>query len=201
MSDITYHLRQIPSSPPTAADVQKYRAFRLLSLKTDPSAFSSTYERESEFTDKQWFDRLNLKTKVTIVAAFEGEDDEEWGGMITVLSPEFVDLTDYIPSKLRETRGVESVYVIVGMWVHPEHRRQGVGGRLIEQAFHWVRDRDGDSDKETETLLLEVERSNEDAARLYRRMRFEEVARAGSSSGEDSLFMYLDVNRSNKVKI
>lgn len=39
-------------------DWEKYRAFRLLALSTDPSAFSSTHSREVAMTDDQWKDRL-----------------------------------------------------------------------------------------------------------------------------------------------
>ncbi|KAG7088057.1 hypothetical protein E1B28_012090 [Marasmius oreades] len=204
MSDNSYRFHQLPNSPPTAADVQQYKEFRLLSLKTDPKAYSSTYEGEGAFTDQQWFERLRSDSKGTIVATLErpGEITEEWAGMITVLSPQLTDFTDYIPSKLKEKRGVESVYIVVGMWVHPEHRRRGVAGQLIEQAVHWVRNRRRDREEGGGgTLLLEVVKSNDGAASMYTRSRFEEVNREGTSSDKESTFMYLDVNGLTSEKV
>jgi hypothetical protein len=38
--------------------VERFKAFRLLSLKIAPEAFGSTYAREITFTDDIWLDRL-----------------------------------------------------------------------------------------------------------------------------------------------
>ncbi|KAL0578534.1 hypothetical protein V5O48_003477 [Marasmius crinis-equi] len=199
-STLTYHLHALSQSPPAPAEVERYKQFRLLSLRTDPQAYSSAYAKESAFTDQQWHDRLAPTQKITIVAS---TDEHEWGGMITVLSPQFFDFTEYIPSKLKETHRVDSVYVFVGMWVHPDHRQRGVGTLLVQEAVRWVQKQNAGNDGEERrgTALLEVVQVNQDAARLYRRMGFQEVDRAGSYSQVDSLFMFLDIERETAAAV
>jgi hypothetical protein len=48
--------------------VEQYKAFRLLSLKTDPDAFGSTWEREIAFTDDTWYGRLANPKAATFLA-------------------------------------------------------------------------------------------------------------------------------------
>lgn len=48
--------------------VERYKEFRLLSLKVAPEAFGSTLERERAFTDETWYDRLANPKAVTFLA-------------------------------------------------------------------------------------------------------------------------------------
>lgn len=70
--------------------------------------------------------------------------------------------------------------------VHPEQRRSGVGGKIIEELFRLGREDD------LQRFFLEVRSSNEPAKRLYRRKGFEVIGmRRGyySDNGEDAIVM------------
>ena len=58
--------------PAAETHIRKYKHLRLTSLKGDPDAFSSTYERVSQFTDETWKERVNGSEKVTVIARFKG---------------------------------------------------------------------------------------------------------------------------------
>jgi hypothetical protein len=48
--------------------VERYKAFRLLALKTDPDAFGSNYASEAAFTDDVWYQRLANPQVTTFLA-------------------------------------------------------------------------------------------------------------------------------------
>jgi [ribosomal protein S18]-alanine N-acetyltransferase len=74
---------------------------------------------------------------------------------------------------------------ILDVAVHPEHRRKGVGERLLHHALTTGRMRDASS------ANLEVRRSNVAAIALYEKFGFREVAirRGYYRDGEDALLM------------
>ncbi|KMU78882.1 hypothetical protein CISG_07399 [Coccidioides immitis RMSCC 3703] len=94
-------------SPPTLAVLsQNFRKARLAALQADPSAFSSSYERESQFDDAAWARRLQNPLAQTFVALAknrtspaEGCEDDHidddlkllsdhpWVGMVVLLGP------------------------------------------------------------------------------------------------------------------
>lgn len=51
--------------------IDRYKAFRLLSLKTAPQAFGSTYERELAHPDETWYSRLADPSANTYIALQE----------------------------------------------------------------------------------------------------------------------------------
>ncbi|KAJ7578177.1 hypothetical protein C8J56DRAFT_797940 [Mycena floridula] len=170
MDPPTYSISAIPV-PPSDKDVQKYTDFRLLNLKTDPQFFSTKYKDAVLMTEAQWKERLNSVDKVTIYATFEGSGDEaEWAGMITILAPECLALFDFRPP---EESDLET-YMIVGMWVHPEHRQRGVAKKLIEAGKTWARSRAANETK-GKRLALEVNDFNDIARKLYKSAGFVEL--------------------------
>jgi len=52
--------------------VERYKDFRLLSLKTNPEAFGSTFAREVAFSDEVWRSRIG-NPKATTFFAMHGD--------------------------------------------------------------------------------------------------------------------------------
>lgn len=121
------------------------RDVRLAALRETPSAFGSTYARESAFTEEQWRGRTCQRHGVTYLA--------------------------YLPNA-QEPAGLVGVYVeeglpdVVSMWVRPAARGNGVGKALISAAADWAKARGHDA------VFLWVTESNLPARRLYERCGF-----------------------------
>ena len=167
------------SVPLTDAHIHAYATLRLSALQTNPECFSSTYERESAFTKAQWKERLNGMTgRATIIASTLSQEDSgfEWVGTVTIIGH---DILQTIPAQLPDivSHMREPTYAMVGMWVHPEHRRRGLGRKLVEGSFAWVRGNVAfnTNGNQRKILLLETYRSNENANALYESMGFQQV--------------------------
>src|SRR5215475_8073548 len=99
-----------------------YKEVRLRALLDTPSAFGSTYARESQFTDAEWLQRAaNLFTPHSIgyLAHYLDQYCGLAAAFINEKTPSFAEL--------------------VGMWVAPEQRRTGTGRLLIEAIESWAR--------------------------------------------------------------
>ncbi|KAJ7940323.1 acyl-CoA N-acyltransferase [Mycena leptocephala] len=161
---MTYEVFRIPV-PPSEEDVTKYSQLRLLGLKTNPEAFGSTFERESMNTKAEWRTRIDKKERFTIIARLvstDAEDSiarEEWVGTASILTPEMM--------------GAHT-YGVVGMWVHPEHRRKGLGKKLLAFGIEWVRARTEEMPDAERRVTLEVHRPNKAAKALYDGLGFVE---------------------------
>ncbi|KAJ6624516.1 hypothetical protein B0H10DRAFT_1784553 [Mycena sp. CBHHK59/15] len=170
MESPSYEVSPIPQ-PVAEEDVINYSRLRLLALKTNPEAFGSTYEVQSTFTRERWRAVIDTKERFTIVArlvSFEEDGSsnrilrEQWVGTASILMPEMIRAGSENPG------GNESVaYAMVGMWVHPEHRRKGLGKRLIEVGMEWVRTQTEGMPDEARQVALEVHRHNGVAKALY----------------------------------
>ena len=106
-------------TPSLAAD---YKAVRLRALLDTPSAFGSTYVRESQFSDDDWQQRAaNLYTPRSIGYLAHYLDD--YCGIAAAFleeqTPQYAEL--------------------IGMWVAPEHRRTGTGRLLVDAIESWAR--------------------------------------------------------------
>jgi GNAT superfamily N-acetyltransferase len=128
----------------TLDDWQTLRDVRLAALREAPSAFGSTYARESAFTQEQWRGRISERS-VTFFAYLP--DAPEPAGLIGV----------YVEADLPD---------VVSMWVRPGARGRGVGEALLSAAGGWAKARDHD------TLFLWVTESNRPARTLYKRCGF-----------------------------
>jgi ribosomal protein S18 acetylase RimI-like enzyme len=128
---------------------ETYREVRLAALTDSPEAFSSTAERELEFPEQLWRDRLGAN--VSLLAWAGGRP----GGTVTVLG-----------SELSDTHGFTGAWHLVAMWVNPSARRLGVGGQLVEAAAEAARSGGAPA------LLLWVVETNDRARSLYERLGF-----------------------------
>ncbi|KAI0368454.1 hypothetical protein BV20DRAFT_1114228 [Pilatotrama ljubarskyi] len=142
-----YEVFKLPT-PVSDSDIQMYRAVRLAALQTDPTFFLSTYEREVAFTDEVWRERLNGEGKPLSSLAREssgdrgGESAEE--GLENSDTAPFVGTVTLVAgralpvSMAPEFADRQTAYFMVRMWVAPEHRRMGLGRRLMERALAYA---------------------------------------------------------------
>ena len=131
-------------------DAARYRQLRLESLQASPTAYGSSWEEESA-QPLEWFAR-RLEQGWTL----GGWLGERLCGIATVIAHEQV--------KMRH-KGT-----IVGVYVHPDARGQGMGQALIRGLIAHAGGR-------LDILLLSAEACNTAARRLYRKLGFEEYGR------------------------
>jgi ribosomal protein S18 acetylase RimI-like enzyme len=126
-----------------------YKAVRLRALKDSPSAFGSTYLRESEFTDEQWDARaVNLDGERRV--GYLAFDDGQYCGIAVC----FVLEEDSLKAD------------VVSMWVAPEYRKAGVGRLLVDAIVGWAGGRG------VKGLQLMVTSCNDAAIEFYKRLGF-----------------------------
>ncbi len=128
----------------TAADWPAYRELRVRSLELAPHAFGATLEDEGTQPDAWWADRL--ATSHTLLAEVSG-------------------IAAGIGTGIRDRHEIGS-REIVGLWVQPEFRGQGIAAALIEQLATWAQNAGA------RAVALWVSDGNNDARRLYERSGF-----------------------------
>jgi ribosomal protein S18 acetylase RimI-like enzyme len=129
--------------PLTAGDWRALRAARLAALAEAPYAFASTLAREQEFAEDTWRER-----------AGSGRTFGAWqDGVIVGLATGF-------PAE----PGPD--WHLVGMWVSPGCRGQGVAGRLVGAVCDLARESGAPS------VTLWVTEVNDRARAFYRRVGF-----------------------------
>ncbi|KAL1599768.1 60S ribosomal protein L10A [Paraconiothyrium brasiliense] len=178
----SYSIVRLPKShnhPPTwKALIAKQKALRLQSLLTSPDSFSSTYEREIAFTDADWEARLRNPSAYTLIAVKSTasrtgnqRDDErrpdsdyldgEWIGSVVLVGPE------------EEHESPFATFDIYALFVLPEARGKGVGGKLIESAASEAQTLTGGASKVL--IRAAVASGNERVLKLYERAGFLET--------------------------
>ncbi|KIK69904.1 hypothetical protein GYMLUDRAFT_53041 [Collybiopsis luxurians FD-317 M1] len=181
MPSQSYSVDRIPY-PPRQDHVSKYTSIRLLALTTNPECYSSTVEQELAFSVDQWRERIDNTDRVTFIATTAAssssvpaldDDSATWVGIVTLLTPEFLEKeSDNLPAKFRKFgKWSGSSHILVSMWVHPEHRRRGVGKVLMDAAVEWAK-KDA---PQWNAIVLEVLDTNRGAAALYKQMGFEDI--------------------------
>jgi ribosomal protein S18 acetylase RimI-like enzyme len=153
-----------PITPSLAAD---YKAVRLRALADTPSAFGSTYARESQFTEADWQQRTaNLCTPRSI-GYLAHHEDEYCGIAVAFLkeqNPQYAEL--------------------FSMWVAPEHRNTGTGRLLVDAIESWARHSGAD------TLQLMVTSSNLSAIAFYQRLGYTPTGRTEPYPNDPALIEY-----------
>jgi len=128
----------------TAQDWRQLRDARLAALAEAPYAFASTVAAEEAFADETWRER-----------AGSGRTFAAWAdGAITGLATGFPEETG--PG-----------WHLVGMWVAPEHRGEGVADKLVGEVCELARQSGAPS------VTLWVTDVNDRARAFYRRLGFE----------------------------
>ena len=105
----------------TAADAEAFRQVRLHALRESPQAFSADYEINAARPLQHFAAQLKDLPDNFVIGAFAGQQLAGIGGFACEDQP-----------KLRHKGFIWSVYVL------PEHRRGGLGRRIIEQVIATV---------------------------------------------------------------
>jgi len=109
------------------SDSALLRRVRLRALATDPASFGSTYEREAAFPDQTWAERAVRSAAGDDAATLLAIQNDEPVGIVTAMRNE----------------AQIQLFHVVGMWVAPEARREGVGRRLLNGIEGWIASCDG----------------------------------------------------------
>jgi ribosomal protein S18 acetylase RimI-like enzyme len=150
----------MPASPaPTPISVrrvgepewERFRELRFRALREDPLAFGSTLEREEHFPEELWRERMAAPTSSYWIAA---DPDDRFVGMAVAAR-------------------LEGEYHIFSMWVEPERRGAGLGGRLLDAALAWVEESTAGA-----PVRLDVNPRQVAAVRLYRSRGFRATGRS-----------------------
>lgn len=94
------------------ADWEAWREVRLRSLRTDPDAFGSAWQRERDFTEEQWRERLASSYGVLARPAHRPDAPVVGIGGLFASAP--------------------GESTVVALWVSPAERGQGVGRTVLE---------------------------------------------------------------------
>ncbi|MES2390001.1 MAG: GNAT family N-acetyltransferase [Acidobacteriota bacterium] len=140
-------------TPITPAHAALYKQARLLALADNPSAFGSTYARESQLTDADWLTRCNSLDNITRTAflALEGEPPNQTPcGLVAC----FRDPADPTHAE------------VISMWVAPTHRRTGLSRRLLDTVREWA------ETQSITNLHLKVVSNNQPAIAFYHHYGF-----------------------------
>ncbi len=125
------------------------REIRLTALRSAPDAYGSTYARESAFEEAVWRERASSAAgRQTFLAV---DENGQLVGTATGLAD---------PEEPADVR------LLVGMWIDPGYRGQGLVDRLTAEVVAWAR---GDGGR---TLRLDVSVGNQVARAAYLRNGF-----------------------------
>jgi RimJ/RimL family protein N-acetyltransferase len=134
------------------SDAESYQKLRLDSLKVNPDAFGSTYERESKFSRETFEERLKPTKDKFVLGAF-------------VSSELLVGIVTFVRENSIKTTHKGNIF---GMYISPDLRGKGLGRTLLLELIKLVRDHDG-----LEQINLMVVSNNDPAKKLYESVGFE----------------------------
>ena len=153
--------------PITIDNLQAFKSVRLQALTQDPSAFCSTYARESQFTDAEWIARVTRwdgREGIGLLAMDHGEPCGIAGGLLDPADP--------------------SLAQLVSMWTAPTRRRLGAGRLLVDGVIAWAKRRG------VRTLQLSVVSTNDSAINFYESLAFTKTGRTEPYPNDPNLFEY-----------
>jgi ribosomal protein S18 acetylase RimI-like enzyme len=157
----------IALKPITPQNASIFKAARLRALQDTPSAFGSTYAKESQLTDADWVTRAtnwNGERSILYLAMEEGE--------VIGIAGSYLDHDDVTRAHL------------ISMWTAPTHRQQGIGRLLVSEIIAWA------SQRKALTLQLMVTSINEPAISFYQRLGFTLTGRTEPYPNDPALIEY-----------
>jgi len=132
-------------------DLDRYRRLRLEALRTEPTAFGSSYEIEASAKADKYRDRLLGSADNFVLGACDGEQLIGIGGFFRETAP--------------KRQHIGSVW---GVYVTPSFRGRGIGRSLLTSMVERARVL-----ADLEHILLSVTSENAAALALYRSLGFE----------------------------
>lgn len=148
----------------TEASAMAFKATRLAALQDAPTAFGSTYARESPLTDAEWIERArkwNGPQSVALLANDQGTYCGIAAGIVDPADPRHA--------------------YLVSMWVAPSHRERGVGRLLVTAVWNWA------CAHKFRELVLEVTDINTRAIAFYKRLGFAATGRTRPYDNDPAL--------------
>jgi RimJ/RimL family protein N-acetyltransferase len=103
-------------------DWREFSQVRLKALKTDPRVFGSNYEKESQFTEADWRDRLQDTKDVAIFMLFAGETPIGITGV----------------SVFRDDSTGKTA-LLWGSWLEPDFRGKGLSELMYRARIEWAK--------------------------------------------------------------
>jgi ribosomal protein S18 acetylase RimI-like enzyme len=156
------HLEQI-----SQANAMTFKAIRLAAILDSPSAFGSTYAKESLLSDADWVKRAADWSSHRSIGYLAMEEGRACG-----IAAAF--LNEHDPTKAH----------VISMWIAPSHRRHGIGGLLIEAINAWAESRGA------QRLELMVTSNNIAALDFYQRIGFSKTGNTEPYPNDSNLFEY-----------
>ncbi|KAH8663113.1 hypothetical protein BGZ60DRAFT_412786 [Tricladium varicosporioides] len=175
--------------------LDRYKAFRLLALKTAPEMFGSTYSRELAFTDEIWYNRLKNPQAFTFITVQE----EKVVGTLTIVGPlpfgveESASLSnpwDSLDGK-PPPKPTYSHWRVNGMFTLPEIRGKGIAKILMERGVNLGREEALKSGKDF-VMSIVVDADNIAAKTLYKKSGFVTVKEEPRSPGSTRIALLME---------
>jgi ribosomal protein S18 acetylase RimI-like enzyme len=157
-------------------DAPLYKQSRLNALRLAPTAFSSSYETSKKQPDKTFQQRVAYDPESFVLAAFEngapgpnngaqefnksaGELKSGTGKTVSSKQDTLIGMAGgYVDTELKRRH----IGYVVGMWVEPAYRRQGIARRLLRDVVAQLR-----TLPTITTIQLSVTAGNASAQSLY----------------------------------
>ncbi|MGA7109176.1 MAG: GNAT family N-acetyltransferase [Terracidiphilus sp.] len=142
-----------------------FKAVRLRALESDPTAFGSTFAKEAQLPEEEWF-RRSVRWSSEGAIGYIAFDRDATCGLVVCCA-----------DKNDPTRAD-----IFSMWVDPAYRRTGTGTALIDGVKDWALARN------IHELRLMVTSVNERAIRFYERLGFRMSGVTGPYPNDPAIF-------------
>jgi ribosomal protein S18 acetylase RimI-like enzyme len=139
-------------------DWRDLRAIRLEALRSEPAAFSSSYEETLAWSDEDWRRRLENDHRLHLLARAQSRPIGIVGGY------------------LGSDEGAQSVAVVFGMYVNENHRGKGIGRLLLTSLIDRL-----SSFPHITTIRLGVTETQDPARTLYESVGFRVVGKEEQS--------------------
>jgi ribosomal protein S18 acetylase RimI-like enzyme len=135
-------------------DWRDLRAIRLEALRSEPAAYSSSFEETLARSDEHWQQRLASDHSVHLLARVQSRPIGMVGGY------------------LGSDEGDESVAVVFGMYVAREYRGRGIGRLLLSSLIDRL-----SAFPQISTIRLGVTETQDPARALYESMGFQVIGK------------------------